>query len=38
MCFLIFISVVVLEMAWIFGEDQRNALKAQDIQFWYIVA
>ena len=28
----------VLEMAWIWGEDQRNPLKEQDVQFWYTVA
>ena len=25
-------------MAWIWGEDQRNPLKEQDVQFWYTVA
>lgn len=28
----------VLEMAWIWGDDQRNPLKVQDVQFWYTVA
>ena len=26
------------ELAWIWGEDQRNPLKVQDVQFWYTVA
>lgn len=27
-----------MELAWIWGEDQRNPLKVQDVQFWYTVA
>lgn len=33
-----FKKMLVWEMAWVLGEDQRNPLKVQDVQFWYIVA